>query len=172
MWRLTLAILLLGFLLFRLADWMGRSSAPAESAAADSATSAAKSLVYGEFRAQIVDPPAEIEMVGVIEFPSMAHCAQRNVADSLFDLCPRPGDSCRIESFECRHEVDTRYRRMLEGQPIATHYAHFQIGAGNAPERRRFVLVPWGLSVEDAMKLCTTIIEGWAGNHRSVATCI
>lgn len=133
--RFALIVLLAALALYSLAGWVNARRAASAPVPVEQAASPA--VVYGELRARISEPPRYIEMVGIIEFPSMAVCTQPRVGDLLGLACSKPEASCVITRFDCRHDIDDRYRRMLDAKPASTHYTHFVVGPDGVPGRPR-----------------------------------
>ncbi|HVH36703.1 MAG TPA: hypothetical protein VM847_21610 [Tahibacter sp.] len=165
MWRPVLVVVLLTALI---GAWL-RSQAPAVvTPASDDAPAA---VAYGEFRTLFAQGGRSTEMVFLLEFPSLAQCSQAAVLSAFREFCSRDGMSCRFDTLVCREDLAPRYRRMLEGQPVALHYARIVFRLSRSPLRPRMVGVPWGATVEESMSWCLKSIEDWPA-ERGDAQCI
>lgn len=168
MWKVLLGILVAGIVLHCLATGWGVRTAPESDAT--QATPAPSG--YLEARVLMRASRLEVEMVVVSDSPTAAQCA--NGADAVQSVlqCAESNMTCEVKSVVCRPDVDPRYRKMLDRQPAALHYAHLQYGADDAAQRRRAVIVGWGFTVELSQAFCNSLADQWRQKRSGVVTCI
>lgn len=128
-------------------------------------------VAYGELRAVPAEDPGSLEMVGVLEFPSLAQCRHPRAQDVFREMCGEIKLRCVTETLVCREDVAPRYRRMLEGQPVALHYARIVYRLKHSSSRPRMVIAGWGNTVDDSLTACRMMIEDWPA-ERGDAQCI
>lgn len=165
MWRPVLVVVLLTALI---GAWL-RSQEPAVVTPVPGGPPAA--VAYGEIRAVPAEDPGSLEMVGVLEFPSLAQCRDPRAQDAFRELCGTIKLRCVTDTLVCREDVAPRYRRMLEGEPAALHYARIVFRLQHSSLRPRMVIVAWGNTVDDSLTACRMMIEDWPA-ERGDAQCI
>jgi hypothetical protein len=150
MWRVIVVVLVLTFAAYRIiGGGAGKSGeTPAAAGLYDG---------YMEVRMLMQSEQREIELVAIEERPPAGDCEKGVAGARLLGLCPAGSQlSCKIKSLECSHEIEPRYRRMLEGQPASVHYAHVQVdGGAGAP--RRAVMLGWGMTEQESQMLCSAV---------------
>ena len=84
---------------------------------------------YVEVRMLMQAEQREIELVAIEERPAASDCENRAAGNRIAAMCPGKGKgvTCSLKSLECSREIEPRYRKMLDQQPVSTHYAHMQI---------------------------------------------
>lgn len=152
MWRVIVAVLVLGFAAYRIVGKL-----PAASAGA-----AAGQPVYEgylELRMLMKTEQREIELVAVEEKPFVADCETQDAGSRITALCPgggKKGVGCSLKSLECSAQIEPRYQKMLDGQPVSTHYARVETNdRGSTP--RRAVVLGWGMTEDESLQLCNAI---------------
>jgi hypothetical protein len=130
---------------------------------------------YVEVRVLMQAEQREIELVAIEERPAASDCENRVAGNRVAAMCPSKGKnknvSCTLKSLECSREVEPRYRKMLDQQPVSTHYAHMQIEDGSAKPRRAVVL-GWGMTEDESLFLCNAIRESASKKTGGTVTCI
>lgn len=164
MWKVMVAVLVLGFIAYRFADRPAANGPAAVGAGA----------VYEGFvevRMLMQSGQREIELVAVEERPDARDCEKPETATRLKSLCPTGrGISCSVKSLECVRDVEPRYRKMLEQQPVSVHYAHLQVDGAAGP--RRAVLLGWGMTEQESQLLCSAVQASAAKSMKGTVTCI
>ena len=164
MWKVIVAVLVLGFVAYRFAD---RPTASGPAAAGTGAVYEG----YVEVRMVMQSGQREIELVAVEERPDASDCEKPDTATRLKSLCPSGRDiSCSLKSLECVRDVEPRYRKMLDQQPASVHYAHLQVDGAAGP--RRAVLLGWGMTEQESQLLCGAVQASAAKNMKGTVTCI
>lgn len=165
MWKVVVAVLVLGFIAYRFVDKPGGGALGLTD----------RSAVYEgyvEVRMVMKSGQREIELVAVEERPDASDCDKPETATRLKSLCPTGRDiSCTLKSLECVREVEPRYRKMLDQQPVSVHYAHLVADRGAAGPRRA-VLLGWGMTEQESQLLCSAIQASAAKKTNSTVTCI
>lgn len=164
MWRVIVAVLVLGFAAYR---FVGKLPANGAGAAAGQPVYEG----YLELRMLMNTGQREIELVAVEEKPYTADCEKRDAGSRIAALCPgggKKGIGCSLKSLECSSQIEPRYQKMLDGLPVSTHYARVETNdRGGTP--RRAVVLGWGMTEEESLQLCTAIRES-AGKRISGGT--
>ena len=168
MWRVVLAVLVLGFVAYKFVH-----KRPVSGDAA--AVSADAYDGYIEVRMVMQGPQREIELVAFEERPAAADCQSKNVDNRVAAMCPanRGGNGlkCSIKSVDCTRELEPRYRKMLDKQPASVHYAHIEINDPSGTPRRGLVL-GWGMTEQESLLVCNAIRSSSDGKVQGTVTCI
>ncbi|WP_105190111.1 hypothetical protein [Pseudoalteromonas sp. T1lg48] len=110
-----------------------------------------REMVYAQARITYNLPGREIEMIGVGHRYKEGAC-DANLVQDFVDQCVEE-NFCSHVTFECKESLDKRYASMLQQQPARTHYIHLN---GNR-DARKGALIFWGLTDQEAKKVCTSI---------------
>jgi len=162
MWKVIVAVLVLGFVAYRFAGPSGT-----DAAAPDGLYDG-----YAEIRLVMRNEQREIEMVAIEERPNASDCNKPDAGARLTALCPQGhGLSCTLKSMQCVREIEPRYRKMLEQQPVSVHYAHLQADGGAAGPKRA-VLLGWGMTEQESQALCRAVQAQAARDAKGKVTCI
>lgn len=166
MWRVVAAVLVLGFVAYK---FVGRNPGGVPGSVAGKPVYEG----YLETRMLMKIEQREIELVAIEEHPFAEDCDRQAMGNRVPVLCPAAKNvSCTLKTLECSGQVEPRYQKMLQGQPVSTHYARIEVADRGATPRRAVVL-GWGMTEDESLILCNAIRAG-AGEKisGSTVTCI
>jgi len=109
-----------------------------------------------EVRATMEFGSTELEMVIVEEKPLLSDCKNPQLMKKFVAACP-DDMRCELTRSECKAKVDQRYLNMLNKRPTHLHYAHME--QANESMRRSGVMVVWGMTMDESMTLCRSLIR-------------
>jgi hypothetical protein len=167
MWKAVVGVLVVGFVAYKI--FGGGHGAPA----AASAGGRDAYDGYIEVRMLMQGPQREIELMAIEERPDAADCKNKSAGERIAAMCPkgRNGLNCTLKSVECSRELEPRYRKMLEKQPVSVHYAHVEIDDPSGTPRRGLVL-GWGMTEQESMLVCNAIQASSGATVKGTVTCI
>jgi len=145
MWRTIAVLIVLGLIIMAAQKYRTQHG---------SATLGAGRPVYEgfwEMRLKIQAGSRDFEFVAVGDKPLQEECDGGEAKLGLAKFCTA-ANHCTKQAFQCEHEAQPRYVRMLDQQPASLHYLHYNVETPEGP--RRAVLVGWGMTEEESQQVC------------------
>jgi hypothetical protein len=167
MWRVVVAILVLGFVAYKFVH-KRPSAGDAAAISADAYDG------YIEVRMVMQGPQREIELVALEEHPKASECETKSAGARTAALCPsgRNGAvTCTVKSVECMRELEPRYLKMLDQKPASVHYAHIKLDDPSGAPRRGLIL-GWGMTEQESLLVCNGIRSAAGTKLKGTVTCI
>ena len=110
-------------------------------------------IAYAEGRVKVTVANRDIEIVVLTE-RTKPECESGFLAQITQKACTN-NPNCTASKFECKSEISERYQKMLNKEPISTHYAHVTRNNDNA----RGALLFWGLTDKESDTICHQILD-------------
>jgi len=123
--------------------------------------------VYAEIRLSLPIPTREISAVAYGKMTSRTDCERRSeraLEKSMSDCA-----ECRFSLSSCRTDLEPRYLRLFDDEPIHATYIAFHRGSRFERDVR---LVYWGLTPQESQEVCALVQKAAKRNYSGRVECV